>query len=159
MDDFVPMSGDPSQLALPPSAASVTAQRRPRRDWPELDAEEASQIFQDPEFLVRAAAAFLRRGRREGLQWLERSHQAAQENVFEALQNFEMGDGDAAVTALGKSNRLKDAIGATRNDDGTWTAQHEGWPSTTFNAADRRRSLMDPLSYLQYRGAEPGTSH
>lgn len=117
-------------------------------DMGSMPPEAATRMFQDPQFLASAASAFLKRGLPMGIQWLERAHNAAKENAFEAIGHLEAGDPQAAVAAWNKSGKFTDATGATKNADGTWTIARSSGQSVTVNPTELRRSLLSPKDYF-----------
>jgi hypothetical protein len=129
--------------------AQPAAPQQADAGFPELDATQATQAFQDPKFLAAAAQTFLKRGLPEGVKWLERAHTAAKENVFTALQHLEAGDPDAAVKAFNSSGKFNDATGATKNDDGTWTINRASGKAVTLDPKKTRMSLLSPADYFK----------
>jgi hypothetical protein len=135
------------------AAPAPQAAQQPLPHGPEA-MKAVGDIFKDPEALQGIAASFLKNGSKTGLQWLERAHEAAKENLYEAVGHLDVNDPAGAVKAFNKSGRFNDATGATKNDDGSWTVTRASAPPVTFKTDDLKRTLLAPHDYFTEQRAD-----
>ncbi len=127
-------------------------------DWRDIDFDirtvdpaVATAAFKDPRFLEQAAAIYRKHRLPQGLRWIEKAHQAANANLFEALAHFERGDVEAAVAALNRGCRFTNVVSARKNGNGTWTLVRKNARNVKIDPAKEYRALMSPLARLALR--------
>src|SRR6266542_5132606 len=98
-----------------------------------------------------AAAIYRKHRLPQGLRWIEKAHQAANANLFEALAHFERGDVEAAVAALNRGCRFTNVVSARKNGNGTWTLVRKNARNVKIDPAKEYRALMSPLARLALR--------
>lgn len=156
MDAQSPLTEQPAAApAAAPNAAPPAASGG--LDFSKVDPARVTQVYQDPRFLAEAAHAYLSRGLPEGIKFLERAHNAAKENAFEALTRLEQGDGDGAIQAFNQSGRFTNATRAVNNGDGTWTLGDKEGRDITINPTNLKKTLLSPEAYFKATEEEKRT--
>lgn len=144
--DFV-NNPTPESTAPPPGGFNEVPQQAPAT-FSLRDAGHAQQFFNDPELMFKAGQLALSLGLPEGVKWLERGHQAARENVFEAMGHAQRGDMNAAVKAFNKSGTFTKATSMRQNQDGTYTVEQADADPVTFNMDQLQKSFLSPKDYF-----------
>lgn len=139
---------NPMQPSPAPGAEAPAPEGGAMPDFSDLNAGDATRLFQDPRFLTDVSILAAKHRQPEALQWLKRANEAAHENVFEALQNLELGDGAAAVKAFNKSGKFNDAKDAQKNEDGTWTLTRKNGETSVVDPIALRKTLLSPKDFF-----------
>jgi hypothetical protein len=140
---------NPMQPSPAPGAEPPAQEGGGMPDFSDIKAADATRLFQDPRFLMDVSLLAAKHRQPEAMQWLKRANEAAHENVFEALQNLEIGDGVAAVKAFNKSGKLTDAKDAQKNEDGTWTLTRKNGDTSIIDPVAIRKSLLSPKDFFE----------
>jgi hypothetical protein len=107
-------------------------------------------LFRDPGFYTRAAKVFADAGMGEqGMAWLQRGAQAAEENGLDALKRLAGGDVRGAEQAFNASGRMKVVAGSTQEmPGGKYRFKLEDGSTQTVDPQRMLRSFLTPKDYF-----------
>lgn len=149
LDAAVPPGAAPAQ-PLPNAVNTAVSPTDQSAQDPET---HMMQFFRDPARLTAAAALAAEYGRPDVMKWLERGHQAQQENTMEALQNLMAGNKQGAIDNFNMAGKFKATAIADGKDPGTYDVTLHDGSTRTIDPRKEYMSLLSPpqLAMNEYR--------